>query len=80
DSWALGVAKESVRRKGRLKVNPEGGVWAVGRCGGQCQALTCPPRPISFPGVTPPEIWGVFLDYEAGRVAFLDARDQSPLF
>ncbi|XP_025904133.1 E3 ubiquitin-protein ligase TRIM41-like [Nothoprocta perdicaria] len=33
DAWAIGVARESVPRKGRLRVHPANGVWAVGRCG-----------------------------------------------
>ncbi|NWZ33291.1 A33 protein, partial [Brachypodius atriceps] len=77
-AWAVGVAKESVRRKGRVSVKPELGIWAVGRCGGQCQALTSPTVPIALPQA--PEVVGVYLDYEAGRVAFLDARRELPMF
>uniref|UniRef100_A0A8D0L503 B30.2/SPRY domain-containing protein n=1 Tax=Sphenodon punctatus TaxID=8508 RepID=A0A8D0L503_SPHPU len=28
--WAVGVARESVRRKGGISRSPEGGIWAVG--------------------------------------------------
>ncbi|NXT06324.1 BT1A1 protein, partial [Prunella fulvescens] len=77
-AWALGVAKESVRRKGRVGVKPELGIWAVGQCGRQCQALTSPAVPIALP--EPPEVVGVYLDCEAGRVAFWDARGQRPMF
>ncbi|NXP62454.1 BT1A1 protein, partial [Chloropsis cyanopogon] len=59
-AWALGVAKESVRRKGRLSVKPERGIWAVGQCGGQCQALSSPSVPIAVPAA--PEAVGVYLD------------------
>ncbi|KAM4879876.1 E3 ubiquitin-protein ligase TRIM39-like [Sylvia borin] len=77
-AWALGVAKESVRRKGRISVKPEVGIWAVGQCGSQCQALTSPTVPISLPEA--PEVVGVYLDYEAGRVAFFDSRREMPMF
>ncbi|XP_059693315.1 E3 ubiquitin-protein ligase TRIM39-like [Haemorhous mexicanus] len=77
-AWALGVAKASVPRKGRLSVRPERGIWAVGRCGGQCQALTSPSVPIALPEA--PQVVGVYLDYEGGRVAFLDARRRAPMF
>lgn len=77
-AWAVGVAKESVPRKGRISVRPELGIWAVGQCGRQCQALTSPAVPISLP--EPPEVVGVYLDYEAGRVAFLDPRREVPMF
>ncbi|NXR43318.1 A33 protein, partial [Zosterops hypoxanthus] len=77
-AWALGVAKESVRRKGRVRVQPQEGIWAVGQCGGQCQALSSPAVPIAVPQT--PEVVGVYLDYEAGRVAFLDSRREVPMF
>lgn len=77
-AWAVGVAKESVRRKGRLGVKPELGVWAVGRCGRHFQALTSPAVPIAPPAA--PEVLGVYLDYEEGRVAFWDPRREAPMF
>ncbi|NXA57274.1 BT1A1 protein, partial [Nothocercus julius] len=41
-AWAVGVARESVRRKGRLSVSPAAGIWAIGKCGSRYQALACP--------------------------------------
>ncbi|NXS12558.1 ERMAP protein, partial [Neodrepanis coruscans] len=76
--WALGVAKDSVARKGRVRVNPGSGIWALGHCGGQCQALTSPALPLALP--EPPELVGVFLDYQGGRVAFWDCGKGVPLF
>ncbi|NWY89633.1 A33 protein, partial [Loxia curvirostra] len=77
-AWAVGVAAASVPRKGRLRVRPERGVWAVGHCGGQCQALASPSVPIALPEA--PRVVGVCLDYEGGRVAFLDAARAVPMF
>ncbi|NXP95121.1 A33 protein, partial [Passerina amoena] len=77
-AWALGVAKASVARKGRVSVKPERGIWAVGQCGSQCQALTSPSVPIALPEA--PEVVGVYLDYEGGRVAFFDAQREVPMF
>ncbi|XP_063245251.1 LOW QUALITY PROTEIN: E3 ubiquitin-protein ligase TRIM39-like [Prinia subflava] len=77
-AWAVGVAKESVPRKGRVSIKPEVGIWAVGQCGSQCQALTSPAVPIRLPEA--PEVVGVYLDYEAGRVAFFDCRRGVPMF
>ncbi|NXF84036.1 A33 protein, partial [Sclerurus mexicanus] len=77
-AWAVGVAKESVPRKGRVRVDPAGGIWAVGRCGSQCQALARPAVPIALP--EPPKVVGVYLDYEEGRVAFFDAGKETPIF
>ncbi|NXM67816.1 TRI17 ligase, partial [Serilophus lunatus] len=42
------------------------------------QALACPAVPIALP--RPPEVLGVFLDYEGGRVAFFDAGRGLPIF
>ncbi|NXS57885.1 BT1A1 protein, partial [Brachypteracias leptosomus] len=77
-AWAVGVAKETLGRKGRVGVTPQGGIWAVGQCGGQLQALTSPPTPISCPGG--PQVLGVFLDYEEGRVVFVDSQGGVPIF
>ncbi|NXA15916.1 BT1A1 protein, partial [Sapayoa aenigma] len=77
-AWAVGVAAESVRRKGRVRVSPAAGIWAVGHCGGQCQALTAPAEPIALP--EPPEVVGVFLDYDGGRVAFVEPGKEAPIF
>ncbi|NWI65191.1 A33 protein, partial [Todus mexicanus] len=78
DAWAVGVAKESVKRKGRLQVKPEVGIWALGQCGRSYQALTSPPVPISLE--EPPQVIGIYLDYEAGRVAFFDSKKEVPIF
>ncbi|KFQ06197.1 Zinc-binding protein A33, partial [Leptosomus discolor] len=78
EAWAVGVAKESVRRKGRISVNPKVGIWAVGQCGSQYQALTSPTIPISL--LAAPKVIGIYLDYEAGRVAFFDSKNEAPIF
>uniref|UniRef100_A0A674IY19 Uncharacterized protein n=1 Tax=Terrapene triunguis TaxID=2587831 RepID=A0A674IY19_9SAUR len=77
-AWAVGVARESVRRKGRVNVNPEEGIWAVGQCGTQYLALTSPKIPLSL-GERPRTI-GIYLDCEEGRVAFFDADNEAPIF
>ncbi|XP_031461363.1 E3 ubiquitin-protein ligase TRIM39-like [Phasianus colchicus] len=78
EAWAVGVAKESVERKGRISVKPEVGIWAVGQCGAQYQALTSPTSPITL--LSAPKVIGIYLDYEAGRVAFFDANNEVPIF
>nr|XP_006118951.1 thaicobrin-like [Pelodiscus sinensis] len=81
--WAVGVARESVRRKGRIRPSPEEGIWAMGlhRCAGSINLYwlytSMPARLIStdtFRRI------GVSLDYEARQVAFLDADWKSLLF
>ncbi|XP_065268959.1 zinc finger protein RFP-like [Emys orbicularis] len=76
--WAVGVARESVRRKGWISHNPEGGIWAVQRWGRQFQALTFPETPLPLSRV--PRRIRVSLDCEWGQVAFFDADNEAPIF
>ncbi|XP_077180828.1 vespryn-like isoform X2 [Paroedura picta] len=62
--WAVGVALESVDRKGNLGLSPKEGIWQEGRW--WLRAL----ETRSCTHSLPPGIIGVFLDYEEGTVAF----------
>nr|XP_032637419.1 tripartite motif-containing protein 15-like [Chelonoidis abingdonii] len=76
--WAVGVARESVRRNGGIFLCPEWGIWAVGRWEGQFWALTSPvtPQPLS----RAPSRIRVCLDCDRGQVTFIDAGDEAPIF
>ncbi|XP_043361785.1 E3 ubiquitin-protein ligase TRIM39-like isoform X1 [Dermochelys coriacea] len=76
--WAAGVARESVRRKGWISHNPEGGIWAVQWWGHQFQALTFPETPLPLSRV--PRRIRVSLDCEWGQVTFFDADNEAPIF
>uniref|UniRef100_A0A8C0GCQ5 Zinc finger protein RFP-like n=1 Tax=Chelonoidis abingdonii TaxID=106734 RepID=A0A8C0GCQ5_CHEAB len=76
--WAVGVARESVGRKGGISRSPEGGIWAVERWLGQFQALTSPETPLPLSRV--PSRIRVCLDCDRGQVTFIDAGDQAPIF
>ncbi|KAM9123649.1 zinc finger protein RFP-like [Pangshura tecta] len=78
ERWAVGVARESVRRKGWVSHNPEGGIWAVQRWGRQFQALTFPETPLPLSRV--PRRIRVSLDCEWGQEAFFDADNEAPIF
>uniref|UniRef100_A0A8C0IRD8 B30.2/SPRY domain-containing protein n=1 Tax=Chelonoidis abingdonii TaxID=106734 RepID=A0A8C0IRD8_CHEAB len=75
--WAVGVARESVGRKGEISRNPEGGIWAVERLD-QFRALTSPVTPL--PLSRAPSRIRVCLDCDRGQVTFIDAGDQAPIF
>lgn len=77
-SWAVGIARESVMRKGCISLSPKQGIWAVQQCWGQFQALTTCWTPLSL-FKTPRRIQ-VTLDYERGQVAFSDADLDVPIF
>ncbi|NXD31141.1 BT1A1 protein, partial [Spelaeornis formosus] len=77
--WALGVARESVRRKGRLSLGPQGGIWGLEKWGGQIRALTA--RRVTLVAARGlPRRVSVHLDCAAGTVAFFDAEDGGLLF
>ncbi|XP_059570028.1 LOW QUALITY PROTEIN: butyrophilin subfamily 3 member A3-like [Alligator mississippiensis] len=77
--WAVGVARESVGRKGGISFSPEEGVWAMRRCWNQYEALTAPDR-TSLPLDRAPSRVGVYLDCTLGQVSFLDADTGAPIF
>ncbi|NXF69892.1 TRI26 protein, partial [Ciccaba nigrolineata] len=74
--WAVGVAKDSVERKGHMELTPEGGVWAVRHCKGQFVSLTSPRNELS---PVPRRIW-VCLDCAEGSVTFVSAETGAEIF
>ncbi|XP_030055654.1 E3 ubiquitin-protein ligase TRIM39-like isoform X3 [Microcaecilia unicolor] len=77
--WILGVCKDSVRRKGKIKLSPGEGFWTVGLWYEQrCWALTSPQTQLPLSEF--PRAVGILLDYEAGKVSFYDADNKSHLF
>ncbi|XP_078272483.1 zinc-binding protein A33-like [Rhinoraja longicauda] len=75
--WSLGVAAESVERKGQVTLTPETGVWSIRRVGDGFDALTSPPS--RLPARPIPGRVGVYLSYESGTVSFYDADTKSHL-
>ncbi|KAL4009724.1 hypothetical protein ACER0C_003576 [Sarotherodon galilaeus] len=69
--WDLGVATESINRKGQITLRPQDGFWTVIlRNGNEYSARAGPSVPLCLqPG---PEKVGVFVDYEEGLVSFYD--------
>ncbi|XP_044837353.1 zinc finger protein RFP-like [Mauremys mutica] len=76
--WAVGVARESVGRKGWISHSPEGGIWAVRRWGDQFWALTSTVTPLPLSRV--PSRIRVCLDCDWGQVTFIDAGDEALIF
>ncbi|XP_062416816.1 E3 ubiquitin-protein ligase TRIM21-like [Pungitius pungitius] len=71
--WDLGVARESINRKGSIAVRPDSGYWAIcRRKGGSLHACAGPSVELRLQE-TPHKV-GVFLDYEEGSVSFYDAE------
>ncbi|NXS99284.1 TRI39 ligase, partial [Jacana jacana] len=73
DSWAVGVALESVRRKDSLTM-AMGKIWALRRdWNRQYTALHMPPAPLEMK--EEPRRIRVHLDYEAGQVTFYNTEN-----
>ncbi|XP_068444028.1 E3 ubiquitin-protein ligase TRIM39-like [Clinocottus analis] len=77
--WDLGLAKESISRKGTIMVCPDNGYWAICRrkagslsaCAGPCVTLKLQETPQKV---------SVFLDYEEGSVSFHDAEAKTHIY
>uniref|UniRef100_A0A671YLH8 Uncharacterized protein n=1 Tax=Sparus aurata TaxID=8175 RepID=A0A671YLH8_SPAAU len=77
--WDLGVAGESVNRKGESTLCPENGYWAIWlRNGNEYRALAGPSVRLLLK--SKPERVGVFVDYEGGLVFFYDADAAELIF
>ncbi|XP_056228689.1 E3 ubiquitin-protein ligase TRIM21-like [Seriola aureovittata] len=69
--WDLGVARESINRKGKITLSPEDGYWTIWlRNGNDYDANASPPVRLSLK--SQPEKVGVFVDHEEGLVSFYD--------
>ncbi|XP_074485950.1 E3 ubiquitin-protein ligase TRIM39-like [Sebastes fasciatus] len=69
--WELGVARESINRKGDNSLSPQNGYWTIClRNGNEYKAATSPPVSLSLK--SRPQKVGVFVDYEEGLVSFYD--------
>ncbi|XP_016364904.1 E3 ubiquitin-protein ligase TRIM39-like [Sinocyclocheilus rhinocerous] len=77
--WDLGVARESINRKGKITASPSNGYWIVRlRNGNEYKALSSPLVSLSL-RVKPQQV-GVFVDYEEGLVSFYDVESSSHIY
>ncbi|KAM7377503.1 hypothetical protein PAMA_014013 [Pampus argenteus] len=78
-AWDLGVAAESVNRKGLVTLSPDDGYWTIclrkgteyRACAEQAKLLHLSQRP---------QVVGVFLDYEDRTVSFYNAEAKSHIY
>ncbi|XP_053192366.1 E3 ubiquitin-protein ligase TRIM21-like isoform X1 [Scomber japonicus] len=69
--WDLGVARESINRKGKITLSPKNGFWTIWlRNGNEYKAHNSSPVRLSLK--SRPQKVGVFVDYEEGLVCFYD--------
>ncbi|XP_075687058.1 nuclear factor 7, brain-like [Rhinoderma darwinii] len=78
-AWDVGMASESSNRKGKIKLNPRNGYWAIWlRNGNAYKALESPSKTLVL-NAKPKRI-GVYVDYEGGQISFYNADDMSAIY
>ncbi|KAL0970040.1 hypothetical protein UPYG_G00236340 [Umbra pygmaea] len=77
--WDVGVARESVNRKGSVTVRPDQGYWAIcRRKDDNLNACAGPSVPLKL--IDKPKKVGVFVDYEDGLVSFYNVDDKAHIY
>lgn len=77
--WTVGVARESVSRKGVINTMPANGFWTLSLSYGvQYMAGTSPPTLLSLE--EPLARIGVYVDYKRGLVSFYNAESMTHLY
>ncbi|XP_044160335.1 nuclear factor 7, brain-like isoform X2 [Bufo gargarizans] len=78
-AWDVGMASESSNRKGKIKLNPKNGYWAIWlRNGNAYKALESPSKTLILD--SKPKRIGVYIDYEGGQISFYNADDMSAIY
>uniref|UniRef100_A0A4W4GYF4 Uncharacterized protein n=1 Tax=Electrophorus electricus TaxID=8005 RepID=A0A4W4GYF4_ELEEL len=70
-AWDLGVAKESVGRKGLVTLSPQDGYWAICLRRGR-EYRACDRESVLLSLCPQPQRISVFVNYEEGQVSFYD--------
>ncbi|XP_062282603.1 pyrin-like [Scomber scombrus] len=76
--WDLGVARESINRKGKIRLRPQDGFCTIRLTQNDYFVLGDPPVRLSLK--SPPQKVGVFVDYEEGLVSFYDVETAALIY
>ncbi|XP_039515327.1 E3 ubiquitin/ISG15 ligase TRIM25-like isoform X2 [Pimephales promelas] len=77
--WDLGMARESVRRKGKIRVCPENGLWCIWLRNGS-EYMANESCPVSLFMKDKPQKVGLFVDYEEGLVSFYNVDTKALIY
>lgn len=78
-AWDLGVARESINRKGEIIFNPKNGYWIV-MLRNKTEYKACGSSLIPLTLKQAPQKVGIFVDYEEGLVSFYDVEAKSHIY
>lgn len=77
--WDLGIASNSINRKGKITVSPAHGYWFLSLRNKHDYAFrTEPSTPLDLP--SRPQRIGIFVDMEQGQVSFYDAGSRQLIY
>lgn len=77
--WDLGVARESINKKGPITLRPDSGYWAICRRKGG-SLIACAGPSFNLQLQETPKTVGVFLDYEKGSVSFYNTEAKTHIY
>ncbi|XP_071359152.1 uncharacterized protein [Trachinotus anak] len=78
-AWTVGVAEESIKRRGNITLSPDNGFWTVWLKNGK-EYMANDDRPVSLSLHQHPHKVGVFVDHEEGLVSFFDVDSADHLY